>query len=51
VCNRSVKPFDSSQLSSLVAIGRVLLKAHAIALATGKNTSLLGRLDRIEMEM
>ena len=34
---------DLSRLSSLQATGRVLLKAHAIGLATGKNTSLHAR--------
>ena len=38
-------------MSSLQATGRVLLKVHAIALATGKNTSLLGMLDQSEVEM
>jgi len=46
-----VKHWLISQLSSLEATGGVLLKAHATGLATGKNTSLLGMLDQIEMEM
>jgi len=46
-----VKHWLSSQLSSLEATGRVILKVHAMVLATGKKTSLLGMLDQIEMEM
>ena len=33
------------------ATGRSLLKAQITELATGKNTSLLGRLDEIEVEI
>ena len=46
-----VKHWLISQLGSLKATGRVLLKAYATGLATGKNTSILGLLDHIEMEM
>jgi len=35
----------------LTSYRRVLLKAYATVLATDKNTSLLGMLDQIEMEM
>jgi len=38
-------------LSGLEATGRVLLKVNATALATTKNTSLLGMLKQIEMEI
>ena len=33
------------------ATGRAILKAQTTELATGKNTSLLGRLDEIEVEI
>ena len=33
------------------ATGRALLKAQTTELATGKNTNLLGRLDKIEVEI
>ena len=33
------------------ATGRALLKAQTTELATGKNTSLLGRLDKVEVEI
>jgi len=46
-----VKHWLISRISSLEATGRVLLKVHAIALTTGKNTSLLGMLDQIEVKM
>jgi len=54
VCNRKsaeaiwpgVKHRIISQLSSLEATVRVLLKVHAIELATGKSTSLLGKAGR-----
>ena len=39
------------QLNSLQATGMVLLKVHATGLAKGKNTSLLGMLEQIEMEV
>ena len=44
-------PFDheSDTGSSLNRSYRVLLKAHTTGLATGKNTSLLGMLDQMEM--
>jgi len=38
-------------LSGLEATGRVLLKVNDTALATAKNTSLLGMLKQIEMEI
>jgi len=38
-------------MNGLEAKGRVLLKAHATELAISKNTSLPGRLDKIEMEI
>ena len=38
-------------MNSLEVIGRALLKAHAIALATGKSTGLLGIPDQIEREI
>ena len=40
-----------SQLSSLQATGRALLKACDTGLASGKTTSLLGMLDEIELEI
>ena len=53
------KPFDpksitglcTSQWNSLKATARMVLKAHATRIATGKNTMLLGMLDEIEVEM
>jgi len=38
-------------MNGLEATGRVLLKVHAIALATGKSTGLLGIPDQIEREI
>ena len=51
VSGNQIKHWLISRLISLEATRRVLLKAHATGLATGKNTSLLGMLDQIEMEM
>ena len=48
------KPFDpeSNTVSYLDGVAyRVLLKVHTTGLATDKNTSLLGMLDQIEIEM
>ena len=39
-----------AHLSNLQTTERAPLKAHAIVLATGKSTSLLGMLDLIELE-
>jgi len=38
-------------MNSLEATGRVLLKVHAIALATAKSTALLSIPDQIEREI
>jgi len=40
-----------SQMNSLEATGSAQLKVHTTMLATGKNTSLLSRLDKIETEV
>jgi len=40
-----------SQMNSLEATGSAQLKVHTTVLATGKNTSLLSWLDKIETEV
>jgi len=40
-----------SQMNSLEATGSAQLNVHTTVLAAGKNTSLLSRLDKIEIEI